>query len=108
MELLNDDVYEICEEFEPQSVAAAVAMVIDRLTNRRGLPINRTVDVELGKYQFRVNNRINGFVSCSDTDEGCTGISRTLFFPYYEEDDDSGRINLIQMMNEAFVACSNC
>ena len=112
LELLNDVVYEICDEFGNERVAELVIEIVDKINNHvtpRRISIGEPVDVEIGKFQFRVNNRHQGFVSCSDTEEGCTGLSETMYFPYYHDSDDpdAGLRNLIEMLNEAYYACVN-
>lgn len=110
LELLNDVVYEICDEFGNERVAELVIEIVNgigRHVTQRGISIGEPVDVEIDRFQFRVNNRHQGFVSCSDTEEGCTGLSETMYFPYYHDSDDpdAGLRNLIEMINEAYVSC---
>lgn len=102
LDLLNEEIYDICDEFEPTSVADAVETIVSRL-ERNLATMSRSVTCELGRYQFKVNNTHGGFVSCSDTDYGFTGVSNTLYYPYYDGED--GLKNLIEMMNEAFYSC---
>ena len=104
-ELLNDECYEICEVFEPASVADAVETIISRLEHNLADLRTHVAMCELGRYTFKVNNRIGGFVSCSD--ENGTGVSETRYYPYYYDEDVDGLKNLIEMMNEAFYHCVN-
>lgn len=112
LELLNDEIYDICDEFEPTSVADAVECILCRLKAKEVCNpacLGPVVTCELGSFTFKVSNKHRGFVSCSDNDNGCTGVSRTEYYPYYTDDDgsDDGLKNLIEMMNEAFYACIN-
>lgn len=104
IELLNDEIYDICDVFTPDEIAEELASVVDELNNGES-----TGEFSLGVYLFWVLNKQDGIVSCSNTEEGCTGVSRTLYFPFYEDDDDpdAGLKNLIEMVNEAWYACVN-
>lgn len=104
-ELLNDECYDICEEFEPASVAVAVETIISELEQNLAELRTHVATCEFGRYTFKVSNRIGGFVSCSD--ENGTGVSETLYYPYYYDEDGDGLKNLIEMMNEAFYHCVN-
>ncbi|UKK52693.1 hypothetical protein [Prevotella sp. E2-28] len=111
LDLLNDEVYDICDAFTAEEFAGAVISVLSGITEhseKRPIVIGQVVTVQLGKYIFKVSNKHKGFVSCSDTENGCTGTSETMYFPYYydSDDPDAGLKNLIEMMNEAFYACN--
>jgi len=108
LDLLNDEIYDICDEFEQQSVAELVIALVGRL-ERNLATMGRVVSCELGKYIFKVCNKHGGFVSCSDTEEGMTGVSSTMYYPYYQDadDEDAGLKNLIEMVNEAFYTCTH-
>jgi hypothetical protein len=107
-ELLENECYDICEAYEPELVCTLVKNIVGRIERRRNeIGFGPVVATEFGKYIFKVNNSLNGFVSCSNTDTGHTGISNTLYYPYYEDDDNGGLKNLVEMINESWHLCEN-
>lgn len=109
LELLENEWYDICDAYEPVSVALLVEELVLRIKSRESDEcLGSVVSAQLGSSVFKVNNSLNGFVSCSDVDEGCTGVSNTLYYPYYEGEDNDGLKNLLEMVNEAWYAADNC
>lgn len=102
---------DMTEEFTPEEIAGCVIDIATKLGTREG----RVVDYTLIKfsdrgnkdYQIRVNNKHQGFVSVSD-DCG-TGVSNTLYYPYFSDDDGcfSGLVSLMEMINEAWYSLHN-
>ena len=107
LELLEDVCYDICDMFKPEEVANLVVDIVNKLDSCSH------VDGKLGKYQFKVNNTIRGFVSCADTEYGSTAVSDTLYMPYFVEHSDDeeedatkdGLRSLIEMINESWYHC---
>lgn len=100
-ELLNDEVYDMMDDFSEDLVVKVVAQAV------MGLRIFNVFSFKLGDFRFKLSN-YNKSVSCSD--DSCTGVSRTQYKVYWEEDDDFNRDavkNLIEMINESYYHCVN-
>lgn len=67
------------------------------------------INDEYKGYKIKIRNCLKGSVSVST--DSCTGVSRTLYYPFpYRKDDDDlfdAWINLAQMINEAWYECIN-
>lgn len=107
VEYINDEPFDMLDEFEADVIADLVISIAERLMHRdfcSGHLIKRPrVD-----YLYKVNNKMNGFVSISDDD--CTGVSRTEYKPFFHDDEDgyfSGLCSLASMINEAWYLCNN-
>lgn len=97
--------YDIYDMYEPALFAILVETIIKRIKSARKIVgSGPVVTAQLGKHVFKVNNSLNGFVSCTNEDEGRTGVSRTMHYPY-EDDSECGLKNLIEMINESWFAC---
>lgn len=112
LDLLNDEVYDICEDFTMEEVADLVNDIVTKIQKRvtpYSISLCGQITANLGKYQFDVSQRLKGTVSCSDTEEVETAVSKTAYFPYYydSEDPDAGLKNLIEMINESWYHCVN-
>lgn len=102
-EIFEDEIYDMCDAIEQDAICKKLRYAASQFS--RG---SRTVLFVLGGYCFKIVNCVNGFVSCSNPD--CTGVSRTLYKPFPNDDDhdDKERFkNLIEMMNEAWYSCVN-
>ena len=102
-EFLNDEIYDMMDEFSDDDVVEAVGRAV------RGMRIFGVFSLKLGGYRFKMSN-YNKSVSCSTDD--CTGVSRTEFKVYWEEEESDGSTynpdgvkNVIEMMNEAYYHC---
>jgi len=111
VEHINDEIFDMLERFEDEEIADCVLAIASRLL----LPA-KVVEQPLTScggvwnYQIKVNNNHGGFVSVSCEETGCTGVSRTEFFPFFEDDEDgyySGLCSLADMINEAWYFCNN-
>lgn len=107
VEYINDEPFDMLDEFEADVIADLVISIAERLMHRdfcNGHLIKRPrVD-----YLYKVNNKMNGFVSISDDD--CTGVSRTEYYPFFKDDEDgyfAGLTSLASMINEAWYLCNN-
>ena len=61
-------------------------------------------------YQIKVSNNHGGFVSVSDEDTGDTGVSNTMFYPFFKDEEEgyfAGLCSLASMVNEAWYLCNN-
>lgn len=115
IELLKDDLVEyildenldIVDEFEAERVADLVIDMGRRLAHRdfcAGHMKKGKID-----YLYKVNNKHGGFVSVSDYYLG-TGVSTTLYYPFYADEEDgyfAGLCSLASMLNEAWYHCKN-
>lgn len=67
------------------------------------------IEDEYQGMKIKIRNCYRGSVSVSDDE--CTGVSNTSYypFPYREDDDDlfAAWLNLAQMINEAWYHCKN-
>ena len=83
------------------------ANIIFRLMLKIRLNNSKVTDytIRIGNRDFaiRVNNNKGGFVSVTN-DQGDTGISNTMFYPFYMDGDNwvNGCTTLADMVNEAF------
>lgn len=105
-EFIQDENLDILDEFEADEVADLVISMAERLLHRDFC--NGRFGHSLRTYQYKVNNRYKGFVSVSD--DSSTGVSRTEFKPFYNDDDEgyfTGLCSLAEMINEAYYNCNN-
>lgn len=101
-EIFEDKIYDMVDAI-PQEIICEKLTELDH-----EITFGSVNDFELEGFAFRVNNRLGGFVSCSN-EEG-TGKSDTLYLPFpCDRDHDTKEMfkNLIDMMNEAWYACVN-
>ncbi len=107
MEFVNDEPLDMLNEFSDLEIAEMVLAIASHLR----LPA-KVVEHEVKDYGYivKVNNNHGGFVSVSDKYTGSTGVSRTEYYPFFEDDEDgyfAGLCCLAQMINEAWYACNN-
>jgi hypothetical protein len=60
-------------------------------------------------YIIKVNNTLGGWVSVSDENTGDTGVSNTMYYPFFKDDEDgyfAGLCSLADMINEAWYICN--
>lgn len=102
-EIIQDDCLDIVDE-ENITAWDFANYVIYLSKVLRTYPI---VEDEYKGYKIKVANHLNGFVSVSSDD--CTGVSRTLYYPFMLNDEDvfGAWLNLAQMINEAWYHCNN-
>ena len=64
------------------------------------------IDDEYKGMKIRIRNCLRGSVSVSNDE--CTGVSETLYYPFPLNDDDlfGAWLNLAQMINEAWYQCN--
>ena len=108
-EFINDELLDMLEVWSADEIAGKVIEMADILMHRtfydgcfidfRSRPNKR--------YDIKVRNQLNAFVSVSD--DCTTGVSETLYHPFYAEDESYswGLCNLAQMLNEAWYSCVN-
>ena len=107
MEYINNQPLDMLDEFPEEEIADCVLAIASHLM----LPAN-VVEHEVKNYGyiFKVNNSHGGFVSCSDKNTGDTGVSRTLYFPFFKDEEEgyfAGLCSLASMINEAWYLCNN-
>ena len=110
MEYINDEIFDMLNEFSEEEIADCVLAVASHLT----LPANvvehpLTSCGGIWNYQIKVNNHLKGFVSVSCEETGCTGVSETMFYPFFKDDEDgyfAGLCSLADMINEAWYICN--
>ena len=112
IEAIRDINPDMLEKFDEEEIADAVLEIATKLGTRKG----RTIDYSLvscggvKRYQIKVSNTHGGFVSCTDEDTGDTGVSRTMYYPFFIDDEEgalAGLQSLVEMINEAWYQCNN-
>ena len=105
MEYMTDENLDMLNEFTEEEVADCVLAIASHLL----LPA-KVVEHEIKEYGYiiKVNNEYKGWVSVSDRNTGTTGVSNTLYYPFYEEDESyfAGLCSLASMINEAWYHCN--
>lgn len=108
VEIIEDECLDLAQEIGAETFANKVFVIADHI--RQGSTKVTDYPTILGdsRYLIRVNNNLNGFVSVSDV-HGSTGVSNTLYYPFFEDDEDefAGLLTLAQMINEAWYQCNN-
>lgn len=109
IEFIDNEPLDMLDEFTAEEIADCVISIAQRLLIRgfcNGHLIkkgNRKLD-----YLYCINNSYKGSVSVSN--EEVTGVSRTEFKPFYNDEEDgyfTGLCSLAQMINEAWYLCNN-
>jgi hypothetical protein len=95
------------DEFTDDEIADCVLAIASRLM----LPA-KVVEHRMQSYGYaiKVNNNLQGFVSVSDEEAGHTGVSKTLYYPFFKDDEEgyfAGLCSLASMLNEAWYLCNN-
>jgi hypothetical protein len=108
-EFIADENLDMLEEFPENEIADIVFTLAAKLMVQKVVEYPLTSCGGIWNYQVKVNNRLKGFVSVSEETLGITGVSETLYFPFYEEDGSyfAGLCNLAQMINEAWYKCNS-
>ncbi len=106
----NVNVLDMTEVFSPEDIVSCVIDIAMLLGEKSG----RVIDYTLHKfddrgnkdYQIKVINTYGGSVSVSD--DCCTGVSNTLYYPFFADEDGylSGLLSLMDMINEAWYNCT--
>lgn len=102
-EIFEDEIYDMAESIPMAFIRRRMLFVSNQF--RRGA---KTVTFYLGGCVFKINNSFGGFVSCSKDDK--TSVSETLYMPFPddgEHDEKECFKNLLDMMNEAWYACTH-
>lgn len=107
IEYINDDILDLLDEFSAGRIADEVISIGNRLLHRNecaGHIIENGWD-----YLYKVHNtQPNGYVSVSSA-AGHTGVSRTIYYPFYEDEEEGylpALCNLAGMLNEAWYYCN--
>ncbi len=107
IEYISDEILDIANELTEEEIADCVLAIASRL-----LLLANVVEHEIKDYGYivKVNNTHGGWVSVSDMNTGDTGVSNTMYFPFYKDDEDgyfAGLCSLASMLNEAWYLCNN-
>ena len=104
IEFVNNEPLDILDEFTAEEIAECVLSIAERLMVRDFCNGHL---IKYGRpnidYLYHVSNKVGGVVSVSDACS--TGVSNTLYKPFYSDDEDgyfTGLCNLAQMINEAW------
>lgn len=109
LESLKDDLIEniyegpldMLDEFEAGEIADKVIDIARTLSVRNFT--NGHIRKGERDYLYSINNQNGGWVSLSNKD-GVTGVSRTMYKPFYSDEDGyfAGLTTLASMLNEAW------
>jgi hypothetical protein len=111
MEYITDQPFDMLEEFPEEEIADCVLAIASHLM----LPASVVTEPltscgGIWNYQIKVNNTLKGFVSVSCEETGTTGVSETLYYPFFKDEEDgyfAGLCSLASMINEAWYICNN-
>lgn len=109
VQFINDEPLDILDEFTAEEVADMSISIAERLMHRdwcMGHFIKK--GAKKRDYLYKVNNRLQGFISFSDDDR--TGVSRTEYKPFWFDEEDgyfTGLCSLASMINEAWYLCTS-
>ena len=115
VEYINDENLDILDEVSAEEFAGQVIKIAQRLTFFMTYQPQKTIHGVIGNiengviWNVYVYNMKGGWVSVSDDES--TGVSRTLYYPFYCSDDEegwfAGLTSLASMINEAWYQCNN-
>ena len=115
VEYINDENLDILDEVSAEEFAGQVIKIAQRLTFFMTYQPQKTIHGVIGNiengviWNVYVYNMKGGWVSVSDDES--TGVSRTLYYPFYCSDDEegwfAGLASLASMINEAWYLCNN-
>ena len=107
---IEDEIFDMLEEFPSEEIADCVLAVASHLL----LPAKIVEEPltscgGLHNYQIKVNNSYKGWVSVSCEETGNTGVSNTMYYPFFADVDGwlIGLFSLAQMINDAWFTCNN-
>lgn len=110
-EHINDEPFDMLEEFTDEEIAIEVISIACRLLHHPyccGHIIHKKSDdiPKYSDYRYSVNNEYKGTLSVSNAD--CTGVSKTEYFPFFHDGDEclDGLTSLADMLNEAWYYCN--
>ena len=107
---IQDEPLDMLDEFPEEEIADCVLAIASKLMNSESVHYPLTSCGGIKNYKIKVNNIHGGFVSVSDEDTGDTGVSRTMYYPFFKDDEDgyfAGLTSLASMINEAWYQCNN-
>ena len=114
VEYINDECLDILDIVSAEEFAGQVIKIAQRITflkrSRPNMAVHGVIgNVEKGNiFNVKVNNSLGGWVSVSDDDS--TGVSNTMWYPFFSDDEDgwfAGLTSLASMINEAWYHCNN-
>jgi hypothetical protein len=112
IEAIRDINPDMLDKFPEEEIADLVTDIAMKLGTRKGkvivYPLTSCGGVK--NYQIKVSNTLGGFVSCADEDTGDTGVSETLYYPFFVDDEEgviAGLRSLVEMINEAWYHANN-
>jgi hypothetical protein len=110
MEYIINEPLDMLDEFPEEEIADCVLAIASHLM----LPAKVVTEPltscgGIWNYQIKVNNKHQGFVSVSCEETGTTGVSETMFFPFFKDEEEgyfAGLCSLADMINEAWYICN--
>ena len=109
MEHITDENLDMLNEFPEEEIADCVLAIASHLMFNEVVTEALTSCGGIWNYQIKVNNKHQGFVSVSCEETGCTGVSETMFFPFFKDEEEgyfAGLCSLADMINEAWYICN--
>lgn len=110
MEYINEVPLDMLEEFPEEEIADCVLAIASHLMMPEKVVEHHLVAIGgIWHYLIKVNNTIGGFVSVSGEEVGTTGVSNTMYYPFFKHDEDgyfAGLCSLASMINEAWYLCN--
>ena len=111
MDYIINEPFDMLDEFPEEEIADCVLAIASRIMIFKEVvtePLTSCGGIK--NYQIKVNNIYRGSVSVSDEDSGTTGVSETMYYPFFKDDEGSffaGLCSLASMINEAWYLCNN-
>ena len=105
---INDEPLDMLDEFDADYIACEVISIARRLMFRDFC--NGHIKKGKNDYLYSINNKAGGWVSISDGDTGDTGVSTTMYFPFFKDEEEgyfAGLCSLASMINEEWYHCNN-
>jgi hypothetical protein len=109
MEHIVNESFDMLKEFPEEEIADCVLAIATKLMTEKVITHPLTSCGGIWNYQIKVINTLNGLVSVSCEETGTTGVSRTLYFPFFKDEEDgyfAGLCSLAEMINEAWYSCN--
>ena len=111
MEYIADEPLDMLDEFTEEEIADCVLAIASHLMLPAKVVAHRLIsNSEIWNYQIKVNNECQGWVSVSCEETGTTGVSKTMYFPFFKDEEEgyfAGLCSLADMINEAWYQCNN-
>ena len=110
MEYIHEVPLDMLDEFSEEEIADCVLAIASYLMMPEKVVEYHLVGFGgIWNYHIKVNNNLGGFVSVSCEEVGTTGVSNTMYYPFFKHEEDgyfAGLCSLASMINEAWYICN--